>query len=78
MFGYKRSRRFERLNSSRATPVLHRKELERQSYIYLQALSLHLEQAAAKRDRHGMSSILCLQFGDEILDVEVDCRLGNV
>jgi hypothetical protein len=52
--------RAERLDSSCGTPVLPRKEVERPSCSYLQALSLHLEQAAAKRDRHRMRSILCL------------------
>jgi hypothetical protein len=50
----------ERLDSSCGTPVPPRKDIERLSYSYLQVLSLHLEQAAAKRDRHRMRSILCL------------------
>jgi hypothetical protein len=67
----------ERLDSSCGTPVLPRKEVERPACSYLQVLSLDLEQTAAKRDRHRMRSILCLELGDEILDVEVDRRLGN-
>jgi hypothetical protein len=41
-------------------PVLPREEVEHPSYSYLQVLPLHLEKAAAKRDRHRMRSILCL------------------
>src|SRR5580704_514250 len=58
-------------------PVPPREEIEHPSYSYLQVLSLHLEQAAAQRNRHRMRSILCFQLGDEIFDVEVDRRLGD-
>jgi hypothetical protein len=49
-----------RLDSSCGTPLLPRKELGQPSYSYLQVLSLHLQQAAAKRNRYRMRSILCL------------------
>jgi len=53
------------LDSSCATSVPQRKDIERLSYSYLQVRylqvrSLHLEQAAAKRDRHRVRSIFCL------------------
>jgi|HubBroStandDraft_4_1064222.scaffolds.fasta_scaffold597154_2 hypothetical protein len=76
-YSVRESHRSERLDSSRGTPTLPREEIERSSYSYLQAASLHLEQAAAQRDRHRMRSVLCLEFSDEIFDVKVDRRLGD-